>query len=105
MSRKWPNRSSGLGCATAAWESRAAMGASRPADDMRGRAASDPGGEIFDVHDFDLAYAHLYVPLRWPDIHASWPSPARPGSASHQGSPCQGSARVTSPPAGCSGRC
>jgi quinol monooxygenase YgiN len=57
------NRSSGLGCATTAWESRAAMEASRSAaDDMRNRAASDAGGEIVDVHEFDLAYAHLHVP-------------------------------------------
>lgn len=57
------NRSSGLGCATTAWETRAAMEASRSAaDDMRSRAASDAGGEIIDVHEFDLAYAHLHVP-------------------------------------------
>ena len=57
------NRSSGLGCGTTAWETRAAMEASRSAaDDMRSRAASDAGGEIVDVHEFDLAYAHLHVP-------------------------------------------
>jgi hypothetical protein len=57
------NRSTGLGCATTAWESRGAMVASRSAaDDMRARAASDAGGEIVDVHEFDLAYAHLHVP-------------------------------------------
>jgi hypothetical protein len=57
------NRSAGLGCATTAWETRAAMEASRSAaDDMRGRAASDAGGEIVDVHEFELAYAHLHVP-------------------------------------------
>ena len=57
------NRSTGLGCATTAWETRAAMEASRSAaDDMRSRAASDAGGEIVDVHEFDLAYAHLHVP-------------------------------------------
>jgi heme-degrading monooxygenase HmoA len=57
------NRSTGLGCATTTWESRAAMEASRSAaDDMRNRAASDSGGEIVDVHEFDLAYAHLHVP-------------------------------------------
>jgi hypothetical protein len=39
------------------------MEASRSsADDMRSRAASDSGGEILDVHEFDLAYAHLHVP-------------------------------------------
>ena len=57
------NRSTGLGCATTAWETRAAMEASRSAaDDMRGQAATDAGGEIVDVHEFDLAYAHLHVP-------------------------------------------
>ena len=57
------DRSAGLGCATTAWETRAAMEASRSAaDDMRNRAASDAGGLIADVHEFDLAYAHLHVP-------------------------------------------
>ena len=57
------NRSTGLGCATTAWETRAAMEASRSAaDDMRSRAASDAGGKIVDVHEFDLVYAHLHVP-------------------------------------------
>jgi heme-degrading monooxygenase HmoA len=57
------NRSTGLGCATTAWETRAAMEASRAAaNDMRSRTASEAGGEIIDVHEFDLAYAHLHVP-------------------------------------------
>lgn len=57
------NRSTGLACAATAWETRAAMEASRPAaDDLRGRAASDAGGEILEVHEFELAYAHLHVP-------------------------------------------
>jgi hypothetical protein len=57
------NRSTGIGCATTAWETRGAMVASRSAaDDMRSRAASDASGEIVDVHEFDLAYAHLHVP-------------------------------------------
>lgn len=57
------NRSVGLGCATTAWDTRAAMEASRSAaDDMRSRVATDAGGEIVDVHEFDLAYAHLHVP-------------------------------------------
>ena len=57
------NRSAGLGCATTAGETRAAMEASRSAaDDMRSRVATDAGGEIVDVHEFDLAYAHLHVP-------------------------------------------
>jgi len=57
------DRPAGLGCATTVWETRAAMEASRAAaDQMRHRAASDAGGEIADVHEFDLAYAHLHVP-------------------------------------------
>jgi hypothetical protein len=57
------NRSTGLGCATTTWETRAAMEASRSAaDDMRSRAASDAKGQIVDVHEFDLAHAHLHVP-------------------------------------------
>ena len=57
------SRSTGVGCATTAWETRAAMEASRSAaDDMRTRAAKDAGGEIVEVHEFDLAYAHLHVP-------------------------------------------
>ena len=57
------NRSTGMGCATTAWESREAMEASRTAaDQLRQRAASDAGGEILDVHEFELAYAHLHVP-------------------------------------------
>lgn len=57
------NRSTGLGCATTTWETRAAMEASRTsADEMRMRAASESGGQIVDVHEFDLAYAHLHVP-------------------------------------------
>jgi quinol monooxygenase YgiN len=57
------NRSAGLGCATTAWDTRAAMEASRSvADDLRDRTASEAGGQIVDVHEFDLAYAHLHVP-------------------------------------------
>ena len=57
------NRSTGMGCATTAWETRAAMEASRQsADQMRQRVATDAGGKIVDVHEFDLAYAHLHVP-------------------------------------------
>ena len=59
------NRSSGLGCATTAWETRAAMEDSRSAaDDMRSRLATDAGGDIVDVHEFDLASAHLHSPER-----------------------------------------
>jgi heme-degrading monooxygenase HmoA len=57
------NRSTGLGCATTAWETRAAMVASRSAaTELRRRTAREAGGEIVEVHEFDLAYAHLHVP-------------------------------------------
>ena len=57
------DRENGIGCATTTWESRAAMEASRTAaDDLRSRTATDSRGEIVDVHEFDLAYAHLHVP-------------------------------------------
>lgn len=57
------DRSGGLACATTTWETRAAMETSRAAaDTMRSRAATETGGEIVAVHEFDLAYAHLHVP-------------------------------------------
>jgi quinol monooxygenase YgiN len=57
------DRASGMGCATTVWQSREAMEASRrAADEMRRRAAGDSAGTIVEVHEFDLAYAHLHVP-------------------------------------------
>lgn len=57
------DRSSGLGCATTVWETREAMEASRAsADAMRTRTVNDAGGEVVEVHEFELAYAHLHVP-------------------------------------------
>jgi heme-degrading monooxygenase HmoA len=57
------SRSDGLGCATTVWETRVAMEASRSAaDDMRNRAAQDASGQIVDVREFELAFAHLHVP-------------------------------------------
>ncbi|GAB4006789.1 hypothetical protein [Nocardioides ultimimeridianus] len=57
------DRMAGLACATTAWESRAAMEASREmADEMRERAADEASGMVVEVHEFDLAYAHLHVP-------------------------------------------
>jgi hypothetical protein len=39
------------------------MEASRPmADEMRSRAARESGGEVVEVHEYELAYAHLHVP-------------------------------------------
>ena len=57
------NRSSGLGCATTSWETRAAMEASRSAAlDMRDRIAREAGGELVEAHEFELVYAHLHIP-------------------------------------------
>lgn len=57
------NASSGIGCATSCWESHEAMQASRTAAaELRNRTAEDARGEVLDVHEFDLAYAHLHVP-------------------------------------------
>jgi quinol monooxygenase YgiN len=57
------DRSNDLGCATTAWEDRAAMESSRlAADDMRSRLATDSAGEIVRVQEFDLAHSHLHVP-------------------------------------------
>jgi quinol monooxygenase YgiN len=57
------NREAGIACATSAWESREAMEASRTtADDLRTRLAREAGGGVVEVHEFDLAYAHLHVP-------------------------------------------
>ncbi|HWJ67204.1 MAG TPA: hypothetical protein VNT31_11030 [Nocardioides sp.] len=57
------DRASGIGCATTTWETREAMEASRSAaDDMRSRTAAEASGQVVEVHEFDLAYAHLHVP-------------------------------------------
>lgn len=57
------DRASGLCCATTTWETRETMEASRAAaDDMRTRLAAEASGEVAEVHEFELAYAHLHVP-------------------------------------------
>ena len=57
------NRSSDVACATTAWRDRPAMEASRlAADEMRSRVASDAGGDVVQVHEFELAHSHLHVP-------------------------------------------
>jgi hypothetical protein len=57
------NPSTGLACATTCWETHGAMEASRAAaDDLRNRGAADAHGEIVDVREFHLAYAHLHLP-------------------------------------------
>ena len=57
------NRDSGLGCLTTLWETPEAMAASRTtADELRARTATAASGTIVDVHEFELALAHLHVP-------------------------------------------
>ena len=57
------NRSSGLGCVTTGWKTRAEMQAAGPAtDEMSSRAMAEAGCEVLEVHAFDLVYAHLHVP-------------------------------------------
>ena len=59
------DRASGLCCATTTWETRETMEASRSAaDEMRTRTAAEASGAVVEVHEFDLAYAHLHVPER-----------------------------------------
>jgi heme-degrading monooxygenase HmoA len=57
------NRSSGRTVGATAWDSRAAMDASREGThQMRTNTASRLGSTILDVQEFDLAIAHLRVP-------------------------------------------
>jgi hypothetical protein len=57
------NRSDEIGCVTTAWQDRRAMEGSRlAADEMRSRVADEAGGEIVQVHEFELAHSHLHVP-------------------------------------------
>lgn len=57
------DRASGLCCATTTWETPETMEASRmAADEMRTRLAADASGAVAEVHEFELAYAHLHVP-------------------------------------------
>ena len=57
------NRSNDLGCVTTGWRTRAEMQAAGPAtDELTSRAMAEAGGEVLEVHEFDLVYAHLHVP-------------------------------------------
>jgi heme-degrading monooxygenase HmoA len=57
------DRLGGLCCITTAWASEEAMTASRTtADTLRERLANEVSGIVVEVHEFDLAYAHLHVP-------------------------------------------
>ena len=52
-----------VGCATTAWEDRAAMEGSRlAADQLRSTLADEAHGEVVRVREFDLAHSHLHVP-------------------------------------------
>lgn len=57
------NDLTGIGCTTTCWENLEAMRASEDlARGLAQNAARDAGGEIADVREFELAYAHLHVP-------------------------------------------
>jgi heme-degrading monooxygenase HmoA len=57
------DRDSGRAVSSATFESRDAMVASRStAEALRMRIADDVGARVTDVHEFELALAHLHVP-------------------------------------------
>lgn len=57
------NDLTGIGCVTTCWEDQEAMRASAEiARSLRETTVRDAGGEIADVREFELAYAHLHVP-------------------------------------------
>jgi quinol monooxygenase YgiN len=57
------NRDTGMAVSSTAYESREAMDASRnQVQDLRDRFVQDTGGEILDVHEYELALAHLHAP-------------------------------------------
>lgn len=57
------NDLTGIGCVTTCWENREAMRASDSLSrEIRETAAREIGGQIADVREFELAYAHLHVP-------------------------------------------
>jgi quinol monooxygenase YgiN len=57
------DRASGRAVSTATFASREAMVASRPAVEvLRARTAKAVGATVTDIHEFDLALAHLHVP-------------------------------------------
>jgi hypothetical protein len=57
------DRASGRAVSSATFASRHAMEASRAAaHDLRTRTAEDMGAAVTDVHEFELALAHLHVP-------------------------------------------
>lgn len=57
------NRTSGLGVSSVAFDNLEAMRATRErADEIRSRATAQAGAQVLDVHEFELALAHLRVP-------------------------------------------
>lgn len=57
------DRASGRSVGTMTYDSRAALEATRPqAESMRAEASKEARAEVLDVHEFDVALAHLHVP-------------------------------------------
>lgn len=57
------DRSTGLSVSSVAFDSRTAMEATRAsADELRKASAMELGLQILDVHEYELALAHLHVP-------------------------------------------
>jgi heme-degrading monooxygenase HmoA len=57
------DRSTGMAVSSTAFDSEAALAASRPAAEaIRDAAASDMGLRILDIHEYELPLAHLHVP-------------------------------------------
>jgi len=57
------DRATGRAVSSATFTSRDAMVASRSAaQELRSRLAEDVGATVTDIHEFELALAHLHVP-------------------------------------------
>jgi hypothetical protein len=57
------DRATGMAVGTVAFDSREALEASRTAaEGIRGAASKEIGAQILDVHEYELALAHLHVP-------------------------------------------
>jgi quinol monooxygenase YgiN len=57
------DRATGMAVGTVAFDSREALDASRAmAEGIRAAASKDIGAQILDVHEYELALAHLHVP-------------------------------------------
>ena len=57
------DRANGMAVGTVAFDSRAALDASRAAGEaIRAAASKEIGAKVLDVHEYELALAHLHVP-------------------------------------------